>query len=88
MVDSALVIHPDGKVEEHVMRVAVTGVTFTLHDDANTVMGTGMLSGPAWHWKCFKAKYISNTTRQSLKFEAQFFGGGSGNDDRFSATAV
>ena len=59
MIESAIVVHPDGKVEENVMRVNVTGNHFTLKDDANTVEGTGTLSGPAWHWTYFKAKYKS-----------------------------
>jgi hypothetical protein len=60
MVEAAIVVKPDGKVEEHVMRVAVTGNTFTLKDDANTVEGKGVLSGAAWHWTYFKANYKSN----------------------------
>ena len=59
MVEAAVVIHPDGKVEEHVMRVSVSGNEFTLRDDAGTVEGTGTLSGQAWQWTYFKAKYKS-----------------------------
>jgi hypothetical protein len=59
MVEAAVVIHPDGKVEEHVMRASVSGNTFTLRDDAGNVEGAGTLSGPAWQWTYFKAKYKS-----------------------------
>lgn len=59
MVESAVVVHPDGKVEEHTMRVKVDGQSFTLADDAKTIEGSGTLSGPAWHWTYFKATYRS-----------------------------
>jgi hypothetical protein len=59
MVETAVVVQPDGKTEERVMRVSVTGNSFTLRDDAGTIEGTGMLSGPAWHWTYFKARYRS-----------------------------
>lgn len=61
MVESAVVVHPDGKVEEHTMRVIVKGNTFTLSDDAKTIEGAGTLAGPAWKWTYFKAIYKSTT---------------------------
>lgn len=59
IVESAVVVHPDGKVEERTMRVKVTGNNFTLADDAKTIEGTGTLSGPAWNWTYFRASYKS-----------------------------
>jgi hypothetical protein len=59
MIESAVVVHPDGKVEEHTMRLIVKGNAFTLTDDAKTIEGAGTLAGPAWHWTYFKAQYKS-----------------------------
>src|SRR3954451_21056384 len=44
IVERALVVHPDGRVEERGMRMTVKDDgTFTLVDDAKTVEGTGTL---------------------------------------------
>jgi len=61
MIESAVVVHPDGKAEEHTMRLTVKGNSFTLVDDAKTIEGTGTLLGPAWKWTYFKAVYKSKT---------------------------
>src|SRR5262249_7038141 len=58
IIERALVVHPDGKVEEFTMRLAVKeDNTFTLTDDAKTVEGSGTLFGPAWKWTYFKGKW-------------------------------
>lgn len=59
LTESAVVVHPDGRVEEHTMRIRVTGNAFTLTDDKKTIEGTGTLEGPAWKWTYFKATYKS-----------------------------
>jgi hypothetical protein len=64
MIESAVVVHPDGKVEEHTMRVKIEGNSFTLTDDAQTIEGTGSWSGPAWRWTYFKATYKSTNGGQ------------------------
>jgi hypothetical protein len=58
IIERAIVVHPDGKVEEQTMRLAVKDDgTFTLTDDARTVEGDGKLFGPAWKWTYFKGKF-------------------------------
>jgi hypothetical protein len=58
IVERALVVQPDGKVEERAMRMPVKDDnTFTLTDDAKTVEGAGTLFGPAWKWTYFKATF-------------------------------
>jgi hypothetical protein len=58
IVERALVVQPDGKVEEQTMRLAVKDDnTFTLTDDAGTVEGDGKLFGPAWKWTYFKGTF-------------------------------
>jgi hypothetical protein len=58
IVEHAIVVHPDGKVEEYTMRLAVKeDNTFTLSDDAKNVEGSGKLFGPAWKWTYFKGTF-------------------------------
>jgi hypothetical protein len=58
IVERAIVVQPDGKVEEFTMRLAVKqDNTFTLTDEAKTVTGSGKLFGPAWKWTYFKATF-------------------------------
>jgi hypothetical protein len=58
IIERALVVHPDGKAEEHAVRLAVKeDNTFTLTDDTKTVEGGGTLFGPAWKWTYFKATF-------------------------------
>lgn len=64
MIERAVVVQADGKVEEHTMRAQVTGNTFTIADDAKTIEGTGTLAGPAWKWTYFKATYKSTNGAQ------------------------
>jgi hypothetical protein len=58
IIEHAIVVQPNGKVEEYTMKLAVKeDNTFTLSDDAKTVEGTGKLFGPAWKWTYFKATF-------------------------------
>ena len=58
ILERAIVVHPDGKVEDRTMRLAVKDDnTFTLTDEAKKVEGKGKLFGPAWKWTYFKATY-------------------------------
>jgi hypothetical protein len=58
IVERAIVVHPDGKVEEWTMNLAVKeDNTFTLTDDAGTVTGKGKLFGPPWKWTYFDATF-------------------------------
>jgi hypothetical protein len=58
IIERAIVVQPDGKVEERTMRLAVKDDnTFTLTDDAKTVEGSGTLFGPAWKWTYFKGTF-------------------------------
>jgi hypothetical protein len=58
IVERAIVVQPDGKVEERTVRLAVKDDnTFTLIDDAKTVEGSGRLFGPAWKWTYFKGTF-------------------------------
>jgi hypothetical protein len=58
IIERAIIVHPDGKVEEQTMRLAVKDDnTFTLTDDAKRVEGSGKLFGPAWKWTYFKGTF-------------------------------
>jgi len=58
IIERAIVVHPDGKVEERTMQLAVKDDnTFTLTDEAKKVEGNGKLFGPAWKWTYFKATF-------------------------------
>ena len=58
IIERAIVVQPDGKVEEWTMRLAVKDDnTFTLTDDSGKAEGSGKLFGPAWKWTYFKATY-------------------------------
>jgi hypothetical protein len=58
ILERAMVVHSDGKVEEWAMRMTVKeDDTFTLTDDAKTVEGSGKLFGPAWKWTYFKGTF-------------------------------
>jgi hypothetical protein len=71
IVERALVVHRDGKVEEWTMRLAVKDDnTFTLTDDAGTVEGGGKLFGPAWKWTYFKATF---KTKNGIRIEDENF---------------
>jgi hypothetical protein len=60
IIERALVVQADGKVEERTMRLAVKDDnTFTLTDDAGTVEGDGKLFGPAWKWTYFKGTFLA-----------------------------
>jgi hypothetical protein len=58
IIERAVVVQPDGKVEEWTMRLTVKDDnTFTLTDDSKKAEGSGKLFGPAWKWTYFKATY-------------------------------
>ena len=58
IIERAIVVQPDGKVEEWTMRLTVKDDnTFTLTDDSGKAEGSGKLFGPAWKWTYFKATY-------------------------------
>jgi hypothetical protein len=58
IVEKAIVVHPDGKVEEWTARMVVKDDnTFTLADDSGKTEGGGKLFGPAWKWTYFKATF-------------------------------
>jgi hypothetical protein len=58
ILERAIVVRPDGKVEEYPVRMAVKADgTFTLVNDDKSVEGTGTLFGPAWKWTYFKATF-------------------------------
>jgi hypothetical protein len=58
IIERAIVVQPDGKVEEHPVTLEVKDDnTFTLTNEAKTVEGGGKLFGPAWKWTYFKATF-------------------------------
>ncbi|MBV9467737.1 MAG: hypothetical protein JO316_10405 [Abitibacteriaceae bacterium] len=64
IVERAIVVKPDGAVDEFTMNLQVQGDAFTIKDTKATVQGTGTLFGPAWHWTYFKAIYKSTNGAQ------------------------
>src|SRR5437588_678454 len=71
ITERALVVRPEGKVEEWTMRMAVKeDNSFTLSDDAKTVDGTGKLFGPAWKWTYFKGTF---KTKNGIVIEDENF---------------
>jgi biopolymer transport protein ExbD len=62
IVERALVVEPDGKVEQHTMNLTVKDDnTFTLVDDTKDIQGSGQLFGPAWKWTYFKGTFKSKS---------------------------
>ncbi len=58
IVERAIVVGTDGKVEEYTTRLAVKkDNTFTVVDDARGIEGGGKLFGPAWKWTYFQATF-------------------------------
>ena len=57
IIERAIEIKPDHTVAQYVMNMKVSGSSFTLSDDKNTVHGSGTLFGPAWKWTYFKASF-------------------------------
>jgi hypothetical protein len=57
LIERAIVVKPDKGAEEHTMTLTVSGNSFTLKDDTNTITGTGTHFGPAWRWTYFHATY-------------------------------
>jgi hypothetical protein len=58
IVERAIVVGTDGKVDEYTTRLAVKkDNTFTVVDDPRGTEGGGKLFGPAWKWTYFKATF-------------------------------
>ena len=58
ITERAIVVKPDGKVDEEVMLLTVKqDNAFTIGDAAKTVEGTGTLFGPAWKWTYLKGTF-------------------------------
>jgi hypothetical protein len=57
MTERAIIVKPDGTVDDYPMNMHVKGNAFTLDDPKKVVEGSGTLFGPAWHWTYFKATY-------------------------------
>jgi hypothetical protein len=57
IVERAIVVKPDGSVDDYPMNMPVKGNAFTIDDPKKVVEGSGTLFGPAWHWTYFKATY-------------------------------
>jgi hypothetical protein len=57
MTERAVIVKPDGTVDDYPMNMLVKGDTFTIDDPKKVVEGSGTLFGPAWHWTYFKATY-------------------------------
>jgi hypothetical protein len=71
IIERAIFVHPDGKVEDHTMHLAVKeDNSFTLIDDAKRVEGGGKLFGPAWKWTYFKATF---KTKSGVTIEDENF---------------
>ncbi|HEY2587196.1 MAG TPA: hypothetical protein VGI81_15730 [Tepidisphaeraceae bacterium] len=70
IVERAIVVKPDKTTEEHTMTMTVSGNSFTLKDDANTVTGTGTHFGAAWRWTYFHANYQA---RNGVQIEDENF---------------
>jgi hypothetical protein len=60
ITERAVIVRPDGKAEEWVLRFAVKeDGSFMLTEDGKRAEGSGKLFGPAWKWTYFKATYKS-----------------------------
>lgn len=58
IVERAIVVKPDGTVDDQTMRLTVKGDnTFTLADEAGSVTGSATLFGPPWKWTYFKGTF-------------------------------
>jgi hypothetical protein len=57
MTERAIVVNPDGKVDDYPMNMLIKGNTFTIDDPKKVVEGSGKFFGPAGHWTYFKATY-------------------------------
>jgi len=57
IVERAVVVKPDGTVDDYPMNLLVKGNTFTIDDPKKAVEGSGILFGPAWHWTYLKGTY-------------------------------
>jgi hypothetical protein len=71
IVERAIVVGTDGKVDEYTTRLAVKkDNTFTVVDDPRGIEGGGKLFGPAWKWTYFKATF---KTKNGIRIEDENF---------------
>ena len=70
ITERAILVKPDGKVEDRTVRMAVKGDAVEVSDDAKTVTGAGKLSGPAWKWTYFKGTF---KTEKGVQVEDENF---------------
>lgn len=68
--ERAILMKPDGKVEDHTVRLKITGDKFTLSASDKSVEGSGTLSGPAWKWTYMKGVF---TTKGGIRVEDENF---------------
>lgn len=62
IVERALVVKPDGKVDDETMILQVSDDnSFTLTDAKKTIHGKGELFGPMWKWTYFKGTFKHDT---------------------------
>lgn len=59
IVERAILVKPDGKAEDHTVRLKVDGDKFTASDAADSIEGGGTLSGPAWKWTHLKGVFAA-----------------------------
>ncbi|HEV2969081.1 MAG TPA: hypothetical protein VGY55_03765 [Pirellulales bacterium] len=64
IVERAVVVKPDGTVDDYPMNLPVKGNTFTVEDPKKSIEGSGTLFGPAWHWTYFKGTYKATNGAQ------------------------
>jgi len=57
MTERAIIVDPDGKVDDYPMNMAIKGDTFTIDDPKKVVEGSGTFFGPTGHWTYFKGTY-------------------------------
>ena len=71
IVERAIVVGADGKVEEYTTRLAVKkDNTFTVVEGPQGIEGGGKLFGPAWKWTYFKATF---KTKNGVTIEDENF---------------
>jgi hypothetical protein len=64
IVERAVVVKPDGTVDDYPLNLPVKGNTFTVDDPKKVVEGSGTLFGPAWHWTYLKGTYKATNGAQ------------------------
>jgi hypothetical protein len=57
LTERAIVVHPDGKVDDYPMNMPIKGDTFTIDDPKKVVEGSGTLFGKPGEWTYLKGTY-------------------------------